>query len=57
MDGHPVHRARKAKAWLEENAERIELFYLPGYSPHLSPDEVLNQDMKANVVGRKRASG
>jgi hypothetical protein len=30
MDGHPVHRARKAKDWLEENAERIELFYLPG---------------------------
>ncbi len=55
VDGHPVHRARKVKVWLEKNAERIELFYLPGYSPHLNPDEVLNQDVKANAVGRKRA--
>jgi transposase len=55
VDGHPVHRARKVKAWLEANRERIELFYLPGYSPHLNPDEVLNQDVKANAVGRNRA--
>lgn len=55
VDGHPVHRAKKVKSWLEENRDRIELFYLPGYSPHLNPDEVLNQDAKANAVGRKRA--
>jgi transposase len=55
VDGHPVHRARKVKAWLEENAESIELFYLPSYSPHLNPDEILNQDIKTNAVGRNRA--
>jgi transposase len=55
VDGHPVHRARKVKAWLEAHADRVELFYLPGYSPHLNPDEVLNQDVKANAIGRKRA--
>lgn len=55
VDGHPVHRARKVKVWLDANVERIELFYLPGYSPHLNPDEVLNQDVKANAVGRHRA--
>lgn len=55
VDGHPVHRARKVKAWLKVNAERVELFYLPGYSPHLNPDEVLNQDVEANAVGRNRA--
>lgn len=55
VDGHPVHRARKVKAWIEENADRIELFYLPGYSPHLNPDEILNQDIKTNAVGRNRA--
>lgn len=55
VDGHPVHRARKVTAWLEKNRDRIELFFLPGYSPHLNPDEVLNQDVKANAVGRNRA--
>ncbi|HDZ61612.1 MAG TPA: IS630 family transposase, partial [Nitrospirae bacterium] len=34
---------------------RIRLFYLPGYSPELNPDEMLNQDVKSNAVGRRRA--
>ena len=28
---------------------RIELFYLPAYSPDLNPDEYLNNDFKRNV--------
>lgn len=55
VDGHPVHRARKVRNWLEANADLIELFFLPSYSPHLNPDEVLNQDVKTNAVGRRRA--
>jgi len=27
---------------------------LPGYSPDLNPDELLNQDVKSNAVGRRR---
>lgn len=55
VDGHPVHRSRRAKRWLKANAHRIRLFFLPGYSPELNPDEVLNQDVKTNAVGRRRA--
>jgi transposase len=55
VDGHPVHRAKKVREWLEANAEHIEFFFLSGYSPHLNPDEVLNQDIKTNAVGRNRA--
>jgi transposase len=55
IDRHPVHRSRKVKAWLEKNAHRIRRFYLPGYSPELNPDEILNQDIKSNAVGRHRA--
>lgn len=55
VDRHPVHRSKKFRRWLEEHAERIELFYLPGYSPELNPDECLNQDVKSNAVGRQRA--
>ena len=54
MDGHPVHKARKVKAWLAERSDQIEVFYLPGYSPELNPDEYLNQDVKNNAVGRQR---
>ncbi|MDZ7696731.1 MAG: transposase [Deltaproteobacteria bacterium] len=54
VDGHPVHRAVKIKEWLEENADHISLFFLPGYSPELNPDEILNQDVKSNALGRRR---
>lgn len=55
VDGHPVHRSRRAAAWLAHHAEQIQVFFLPGYSPELNPDEMLNQDVKSNAVGRKRA--
>jgi transposase len=56
VDGHPVHKARRVKRWLEENEERIRLFFLPTYSPELNPDEMLNNDVKANAVRRRRAT-
>ena len=55
VDRHPVHRSAKVKKWLEENEEHIRMFFLPSYSPELNPDEILNQDVKSNAVGRKRA--
>jgi len=56
VDRHPVHRSHKVRQWLKRNAARIALFLLPGYSPELNPDEMLNQDVKTNAVGRKRAT-
>lgn len=55
IDGHPVHHSRKVKKWLKKNEKSIRQFFLPGYSPELNPDEILNQDVKSNAVGRKRA--
>jgi transposase len=54
LDGHPVHRSIALRRWLEDHAKRIELFFLPGYSPQLNPDELLNHDVKVNALGRKR---
>ena len=54
VDGHPVHRSRKVRDWVEAHGKRIELFFLPGYSPDLNPDEMLNQDVKANAIGKRR---
>lgn len=55
VDQHPVHKARKVTKWLADHANHIRLFYLPKYSPELNPDELLNQDVKSNAVGRRRA--
>lgn len=55
VDRHPVHRSKKVGAWLEKHATHIRLFFLPGYSPELNPDEMVNNDVKTNAVGRKRA--
>ncbi len=54
VDGHPVHRAAALKAWLARQKGRIRLYFLPGYSPELNPDELLNQDVKSNALGRRR---
>ena len=54
VDGHPAHRGRKAKAWIERNSDRIEVVYLPGYSPELNPAECLNNDTKHAVLVRQR---
>jgi transposase len=54
VDGHPVHRSAKVTRWIEKHRHRLCLFFLPGYSPELNPDELLNQDVKANALGRQR---
>ena len=53
VDGHPAHRAASVRHWLEANAPNLRLFFLPAYSPELNPDELLNNDVKTNAVGRK----
>ena len=47
-----VHHSKPVKAWLEENKEKIECFYLPSYSPELNPEERLNSDLK-QAIGSK----
>ena len=54
VDGHPVHRAKLIQAWREKHQEQLEIFYLPSYSPELNPDELLNQDVKSNVMRQQR---
>jgi len=54
VDRHPVHRSAPVRRWLTRHTSRIEMFFLPSYSPELNPDELLNQDVKTNAVGRVR---
>lgn len=55
VDNLPVHHAKALKPWLDEHSNDLELFFLPSYSPELNPTELLNHDLKANAIGRKRA--
>ena len=54
VDGHPVHRSRVAKRFVAANQDRLRLIRLPGYCPELNPDELLNQDVKTNALGKSR---
>jgi len=50
LDNLRVHHAKVVQQWLAENADKIEVFYLPSYSPELNPDELLNADLKQRVT-------
>ena len=54
LDRHTAHRSAEVQAWLARHATQLEVFFLPGYSPDLNPDEFLNQDVKSNALGRQR---
>ena len=50
LDNLRVHHSKAVKKWLAENEEKIQVFYLPSYSPELNPDELLNADLKQRVT-------
>lgn len=53
-DNHSAHKTKILNEWLGKNKKRIEVFFLPPYSPELNPQEYVNQDVKTNVIGKKR---
>ena len=46
LDNLRVHDSKPVKAWVTEREKKIEVFYLPSYSPELNPEERLNADLK-----------
>lgn len=54
VDGHPVHRSGAAKRFVAQHPSRLRLIRMPGYCPELNPDELLNQDVKTNGLGKSR---
>ena len=56
VDGHPTHKAKKVTKFVESVSDRLQLFYLPPYSPELNPDELVWNDLKNNAIGRKALS-
>ena len=52
LDNQRVHHRKPVKAWAAERQDKIELLYLPGYSPELNPEERLNADLN-HAIGTK----
>lgn len=48
-DGLRAHKTPEVLAWVEAHRERIEVFYLPPYTPEINPVEYLNNDLKGQV--------
>jgi len=46
LDNLRVHHSKPVKTWAAERQDKIELFYLPSYSPELNPEERLNADLR-----------
>ncbi len=49
VDHLSVHEAAAVQGWLADKRDRIEVFYLPKYTPERNPDEYLNCDVKGNI--------
>ncbi len=53
LDNLRVHHAYVVRDWLKGKEDKIEIEYLPSYSPELNPDEYLNNDLKQGVHSKK----
>src|SRR5262249_7227031 len=49
VDRLQSHLTPEVDEWLEKNKGKIEVFYLPSYSPQLNPVEFLNNDLKGRL--------
>jgi transposase len=56
VDNLRVHKAKAVNEWLAQRHDKIELFFLPPYSPELNPDEYLNNTVKGRLRNQPSAS-
>lgn len=52
VDGHPTHKAKKVKAFVQSLGGQVSLHLLPGYSPELNPDEWVWRNLKTGFLGK-----
>lgn len=52
VDGHPAHRAKVTAEFVASTEGRLKLFFLPGYSPQLNPDEWVWKNVKHDRIGK-----
>jgi transposase len=52
VDGHPAHRAKTVERFALSTKGRLELYFLPGYSPDLNPDESVWAHIKTHGLSK-----
>ena len=52
VDGSSVHKANIVKEYVASTQGRLELFFLPPYSPELNPDEWVNKNVKHDRIAK-----
>jgi len=55
-DGHPSHRARAVRDYVATTAGRLQLFFLPGYSPELNPGEWVWKNVKNDRIAKAQVT-
>jgi transposase len=53
VDGLPVHKAKVVQEYVQSTKGKLELHFLPGYSPDLNPDEFVWNHLKQNGTSKK----
>ena len=53
VDNHPTHKAKAVREFVAANAARLELYFVPPYSPHLNPDEQVWNHLKHHSLGKR----
>ena len=57
VDGHPIHKAKMVKRYVDSLGGKLKLFDVPPYSLHLNPDETVWADVKRKVARQFVESG
>lgn len=52
VDGSSVHTAKEVKEFVTSTQGKLQLFFLPPYSPELNPDEWVWKNVKHDKIGR-----
>lgn len=53
MDGHPVHKSKKVKEFVDGFGGNLQIFLLPPYAPDLNPDELVWNQMRNMGTSKK----
>ena len=56
-DGHPIHKSGKIKKCIESFEGKLEIFFLPPYSPQLNPAEQVWSNVKSHGTGKMMITG
>ena len=57
LDNLRVHHGKIVAEWVSRHQNKIELFFLPPYSPESNPDEYLNHSLKLLSLDKRVGKG